>query len=473
MYKCEIFNQNGEKMEHLFHILFSLLMFLIMIGIIVAIHEGGHFITGRLCNIRMLEYCIGFGKKPIFQKRMGKDQTLVTIRLFPIGGFVKPLQEPPEGDSEERKFWDSLPEEEKNRALERAPRWKRALMVFGGPASNFILAFFVLFGAYTLVGERIYKPMVSDVVQGSVFEQSGFIVGDEIATINGEKMPSAAKAHETLIFNYIKGGKVEVVTTSDKKAFLSFESKKLGDFKNPAEEIGLYVSGKFGKILVDNISEEGTAKAAGIQKGDIIVALDGVKMNNVSRVISTVGYTPKETIDFTILRDGKEQIITVVPKYNQNSKRKLVGVELISESVEDNAIVKRYGILEAIKTSYDKVVSSTTMQAIAIKKLITGELSYKNLSSPISMADYSGLTAKQGVFQYLSYIALISIAVGLFNLLPVPVLDGGHLVILAVEGARQKDLSTRTMLNLQRVGILMIVSVFIIALVNDMSKYLF
>ena len=462
-----------ENLEQLWNILFSLGMFILMIGIIVAIHEGGHFLIGRMCNIRMLEYCIGFGKKPIFQKRMGKDKTLITIRLFPIGGFVKPLQEPKEGESEERLFWDSLSEEEKNRSLERAPRWKRALMVFGGPAFNFILAFFVLFGAYTLIGEKIYKPTISDVVQGTVFEKNGFVSGDEIATINGNKIESAAKAHELLIYAYIKGESLNVVTTNNKKATVVFSGENLGEFKNPGEKIGIYVAGKLGKITVNSVTKDGIAENAGIEKGDVIIAVDGVKMNNPSRVINTVGYTDKDTLDFTILRDGKEQTITLAPKYNNNSKRKLVGIELLAESGEDNSIVKKYDIKEAVATAYEKVVSSTAMQAIAIKKLVTGELSYKNLSSPISMADYSGLTAKQGVFQYLNYIALISIAVGLFNLLPIPVLDGGHLVILAVEGILRKDLSMATMLNLQRVGMFMLVSVFIIALTNDVIKYLF
>lgn len=461
-----------ENLDQLLNILFSLGMFLLMIGVIVAIHEGGHFLVGRLCNIRMLEYCIGFGKKPIFQKKIGKDQTLITIRLFPIGGFVKPLQEPAECDSEERKFWDSLSEEEKNRSLERAPRWKRALMVFGGPASNFILAFFVLFGAYTIVGEKVYKPMISDVVQGSVFEQGGFKSGDEIATINGKTITSAAQAHELLIYSYIKGDTLDVVTVNNKKATVTFTGEDLGEFSSPGEKIGIYVAGRFGKIKIEDVVKNGVAAEGGMKKGDIITAVDGVKMHNASRVINTVGFTKKETLDFTILRDGKEQIITLTPKYNENSKRKLVGIELMAESGEGNAIVKKYSFGDAITTAYDKVVSSTAMQAIAIKKLITGELSYKNLSSPIAMADYSGLTAKQGVFQYLNYIALISIAVGLFNLLPIPVLDGGHLLILAVEGTRRKDLSSKTMLNLQRVGMFMLVSVFVIALVNDLIKYL-
>jgi regulator of sigma E protease len=462
-----------EFLDQLLNILFSIGMFLLMIGVIVAIHEGGHFLIGRMCNIRMLEYCIGFGKKPIFQKRMGKDQTLITIRLFPIGGFVKPLQEPKEGDTEERKFWDSLSEEEKNRSLERSQRWKRALMVFGGPASNFILAFFVLFGAYTLVGENVYKPMISDVVQGTIFEQNGFKSGDEIATINGKKINSAAQAHEILIYSYIKGDSIEVVTLDNKKANVNFSGENLGEFKNPGEQIGIYVAGKFGKITIQNVVKDGVADLGGMKKGDVITALDGIKMNNVSRVINTIGYTKKEAVDFTILRDGKEQIITLTPKYNDNSKRKLVGIEMVAEDGEGNAVVKKYGVGEAIETAYEKVVSSTSMQAIAIKKLITGELSYKNLSSPISMADYSGLTAKQGLFQYLNYIALISIAVGLFNLLPIPVLDGGHLLILSIEGLIRRDLSEKIMMNLQQVGMVMLIGVFVVALVNDLVKYLF
>lgn len=462
-----------ENLDQLWNILFSLGMFILMIGIIVAIHEGGHFLIGRMCNIRMLEYCIGFGKKPIFQKRMGKDKTLITIRLFPIGGFVKPLQEPKEGESEEREFWDSLSEEEKNRSLERAPRWKRALMVFGGPAFNFILAFIVLFGAYTVIGEKVYKPMISDVVQGTSFAENGFLSGDEIATINGNKIDSAAQAHELLIYTYIKGGSIEVVTTNNKRATVVFSGENLGEFKNPGENIGLYVAGKIGKITVNSVTKDGAAEKEGIKKGDVIIAVDGVKMNNANRVINTVGYTEKETLDFTILRDGKEQVITLEPKYNNKSKRKFVGVELLGEDGVDNSFVKKYGVSEAISTAYEKVVYSTAMQAIAIKKLVTGELSYKNLSSPISMADYSGLTAKQGVFQYLNYIALISIAVGLFNLLPIPVLDGGHLVILAVEGAIRRDLSATTMLNLQKVGMFMLVAVFAIALTNDILKYIF
>lgn len=460
-------------MDSILHILFSLLMFLIMIGIIVAIHEGGHFITGRLCGIRMLEYCIGFGKKPIFQKRIGKDQTLVTLRLFPIGGFVKPLQEPPEGDTEERKFWDSLSEEEKNRSMERSPRWKRALMVFGGPASNFILAFVILFAAYTVIGEKYYKPIISDVVQGSVFEKNGFQSGDEIAKINGKNILSASEAHEALIYGYIKGTKVEVETTNNKIASIDFTDGDLGDFKNPNEKIGLYVSGKLGKIIIQSVKPDGVAEKSGLKAGDIITAVNGIKMNHATRVINTVGFSKEDTVSMNILRNGVEHIISLKPEYDVNAKRKLVGVELEMQQNDDSSLTKHYGVIEALEVSFNKVVASTAMQAIAIKKLITGELSYKNLSSPISMADYSGLTAKQGIFQYFTYIALISIAVGLFNLMPIPVLDGGHLIILAVEGARRKDLSEKTMLNLQKLGMCMIISVFVIALINDLSKYLF
>ena len=449
-------------------IIISVAAFFLLIGIIITIHEGGHFMIGKWCGIRMLEFSIGFGPK-IFQKKIGKDQTLFTLRLLPLGGFVKPLDQ----SSVKTEEWNNLSESEKARSFANAKRWKKTLMVAGGPFSNFVLAFIVYFLAMTVVGTKGIEPIISEVVPNSVFANAGIKEGDKIEEVNGNKVKVLGDAYSMLVNGMIQGHKTIVKTNREDNIILDFSQV---DLKNMSQDIGetlgVYFTGNIGDVTVKKVNEGSPAEKAGIKENDKLISVNNKEFKNIDRAVSFINKHPGEQLSLQVQRDGKTINLNVIPKLEKDGNKEIrrIGVQFQLENIKDVKTI-HYTVNEALWNSTQKVWDSTYTTLISIKKLVLGQLSTKSISGPVAIADYSGKSAQHGLFQYMLMIAAISIAVGVFNLMPIPALDGGHLAQYAIEWVIGKDLNPKILHYSQIIGFGFIMGVFAMSMCNDIFKY--
>jgi regulator of sigma E protease len=450
-------------------LLYTIFAFLLLVGIVVTIHEGGHFFTAIYSGMKVVEFSVGFGPK-ILQRRIGKDQVLFTLRLLPLGGYVKPLDE----SLMDKDQWAALPESEKKRSFLNSPRWKKAAMVAGGPLSNFVLAFFLFLIAFTVIGSQGLPPVVGEVIHDSIFDKSGIQKGDVIKEVNGRPVNFVSDTNNIIANAAISGESITLTTERNTKHSINFKGLDLTGLSDDLGQLtGLYFQGQQGPIVIKKVFDDGSASKAGLQAGDNIIAINGVAVNDLNKALRTVRGNPGKKFAITYTRNGSSftKDIEAVPTFESGFNVGKIGVEL--ESLKQNQFkIVHLGVLEGISEAANYVVTSTWTNLVSMKKLATGELSTKALSGPLSIADYSGKSAKKGLYTYILMMASISIAVGVFNLLPIPMLDGGYLLQYTIEGIIGKGFTTKQLAFMQFLGIAAMTSLFIFAIGNDINKYL-
>lgn len=450
-------------------LIITIFAFLILIAIIVAIHEGGHYVAALWCRIKVLEFSLGFGPK-IFEKKLGKDNTLFTLRALPLGGFVKPLEKGAIPDEE----FEKLSDEDKKRTFANAKKWQKAIMVAGGPLSNFVLAFVIFFLSFTFFGSQGTVAKIDQIMPDTFFAQYSLKKGEIIQEIDGKKIDFANDAFVTL-HNAAMIGKKVVIKTDIQTVEVDFKKLDLGQFhENLQELMGIYFQGKLGEINITKVNKDSPSEKAGLKEKDILIAVNKEETQNLSQVLRDIKYSANKELIFTVKRNNELVDLTVIPEAVPNGAF-LVGKIGLTFNVEKvtNLITKKYSITEMISMSVEKVISQSYATIMSIKKLITGELSHKAISGPLTIAEYSGKTFQMGIISYLSLMGAISIAVGVFNLLPVPMLDGGHLIQYAIEGVIRKDFTVEQLKVGQYVGIAFMMSLFGFAMINDITRIFF
>lgn len=448
----------------------TIFAFLLLVGVIITIHEGGHFLVGRLVGMRILEFSIGFGPK-IYEGEFGKegDRFKFTLRLFPLGGFVKPLDKSAVTPEE----WESMPMELKSRSFPFIPRWKKFLMVAGGPASNFILAFVIYLFCFGMVGSKGVDTSISEIVPHSVAAEAGVKSGDLVLSIDGHETHIMAEAFPKLVNKLLNGEKVNLETTSGKYV-LDYSKADLQKM-NPNDIgnlMGFYFTGSKGEVKFINVDENDVAFKAGIKEGDVLISVNDEKINDINTVIRRIANNYEKSIKMTVLRDGSLLDINVIPRvaYENGAKIGKIGIKIFVKE-PTNLKTVNYGFGKALSSSIEKTIDNTVTTLISIKNLVTGKLSMKSLSGPMSIADVSGKTWERGWESYLLTMASISIAIGVFNLLPIPALDGGHLVQFMIEFIIRRDIPEKILYKLQYAGLFVLLSIFVIAFINDITKY--
>ncbi len=450
-------------------LIFTVGAFLLLVGIIVIIHEGGHLLTALACKMKILEFSIGFGPT-IIQRKLGKNNILFTLRLFPLGGYVKPLDKSILKEEE----WSTYSEEDQKRSFMNSPRWKRALMVAGGPFSNFVLAFILFFIASTFIGNKGLPPIIGEVLPNSITANSGIKQGDKIAKIDNKEIKFFADAYSKIVNSAINGDTINVVTSNNTEHTLNFSSLNLTEL---GDDIGLltgvYFQGQIGDILIKRVIEGGVAEKIGLQAGDKIVSVNGIETKDLNKILRTIRVLPGKEVELKYLRNDVITTQKTILESTTISGTQVgrLGVEFQTLNQEDYQLIQT-GFIEGIEESYSKVISSAWTTLVSIKKLVTGEISTKAIAGPLSIADFSGKSAQRGLYTYLLMMAAISIAVGVFNLLPIPMLDGGHLFQYFIEFVRQKDFTIKQLEHIQYVGIAAMAGIFTLAIANDINKYL-
>lgn len=453
------------------NLLTELVAFIVAIGVLVVVHEYGHYSIARLCGVKVLRFSIGFGK-PLVQWVSKTSGTEWTISALPLGGYVKMLDE---RESEAR-----IPARDLPHAFNRQSLGKRIAIVAAGPIANFLLAI-VLFALVFATGVSEPAAIVAAPPAHSAAAQAGFQGGEKIVSVsdaNGDdtqsvrswsdlrwKLLSAAFDHGHVVLAAKDGGS----TTYDFPLDLSqLRSKDLDD--DFMSRLGLEAGG--GTLQVAGVEPGSAAERAGLQKGDQLRAVDGRPVDSANTFIAHVKANAGKPVQLDILRGaGQPLVLTVVPVVQRDDETgEMVGRIGAALAAQAPSVDVRYGPLESVRLGAHRTWNIAVYSLRMFGRMITGEASLKNLSGPVTIADYAGKSARLGPSAFLSFLALVSISLGVLNLLPIPVLDGGHLLYYLVEAVTGKAVSDRWQLVLQRAGLACIVALSAIALFNDLAR---
>ncbi len=437
----------------------SIIAFLIMIGVLITIHEFGHFLFARLFGVKVEVFSIGFGP-PIF-KWKGKE-TEYQIAAIPLGGYVKmygedSMTEPVQGEVDQKAFEDP-------RSFHAKPRWQKMMIAFAGPLFNIVLAIFLFAFVYMIgIKEPAYmnEPVVVGYVEkGSFAEKAGIKPFDKIIAIDGKPVKNWKDFTITI---GMKAGK-SVILTIERNGEKIFAPINVPE-NITKETIGIspIIKPVVGKVLPNTPAEK-----AGLKEGDIILAFNGKPVKTWFEFVKIVGeLKEKKPINLTIKRGENVFTVNIVPEYNETLKKYVIGI-----SPKMETITVKYPFFEAIKKGFEKTWELTVAIYNVIKGLITGEVSIKTLGGPIAIAQFSGQALESGLSTYLFTIAFISLQLGYLNLLPIPVLDGGLIAILLIETIIRRPIPEKAKEYLAYIGFALLGTLMIFVIFNDILRVL-
>ncbi len=447
----------------MFDILYTVGAFLLAISLLVAVHEFGHFWVARRLGVKILRFSIGFGK-PLWVKKFGEDQTEFVIASLPLGGYVKML-DGREGD---------VPEAEANRAFDRQSLRSRFAIVFAGPAFNFIFAI-IAYWMMFVIGVQGVAPVIGEVTAGSPAAQAGLVSGQQIVSIDGKQTPIWDVALETLLPAMVDRGSVKM-TLADENGQTYVTELNLSQTVQELEPgklfdiLGFVPWREELKSIVGRVVEDSAAAKAGLQEKDKIIRIDDKVTHNWMDLVEIVSARPDEDMLLLIERDGREMDISA-HTMSVDQDGKMVGKLGIGPFIsEASRVLYRYDVFAAMGHGWDKCWSNAGLTLKMLGKIISGEISVKNLSGPLNIAVYAGHSANAGLARFLDFLAIVSISLGILNLLPVPVLDGGHLMFYLVEAIKGSPVSEQVEMIGQQIGIAALVLLMSLALYNDLVR---
>lgn len=449
-------------------ILQTIFFTLIALGVLVSFHEYGHFWVARRCGVKVLKFSIGFGT-PLFSWTDSRGTEFV-IAALPLGGYVKMVDER-EGN---------VPEEDLPQAFTRKSVWQRIAIVAAGPAANFLLAV-IAFWFVFLSGERGLAPVAGEIASDSLAAQSGFETGTEIIAVDGVPTKTwSAVSRQLFGFIGTTGDIPFTVTYPDSTIqyqLLVPVNKWLRDKEEPSplRELGIQPPFQLESLSLAAVSEEGAGYRAGLRAGDRLLAINGVDITSINSFIDTVASSAGVTVVLLVERDAGQQLsIQAIPQLVARDGEMLgqLGVQLSSKGRYPETLLRNieHGFFGALARATGETVETSFFVLESIGKLIVGDLSPKNLSGPITIAKVAGDTAKSGIDNFIRFIAILSIMLGVMNLLPIPVLDGGHLLYYLIEVVKGSPVSDRVQLAGYKIGFFMLIGLMVFATYNDLMR---
>lgn len=445
----------------------TVVAFIVTLGILIVIHEFGHYYVARKCGVKVLRFSVGFGR-PLWRRVAGADRTEWVIGALPFGGYVRMLDER-DTDVGPIAVHD-LP-----RAFNRQPVGKRIAIVVAGPLANLLLAVFVYWGL-NVVGVMEPKAVVGAPLADTPAHRAGFAAGDTVVAVDGQEVRSFNEMNWLLLQRAMERATFEVVVEraggGTRALLLDLKELRPAEIEgNPLAKIGLRPVG--GQPRIGRLSEGGAAQAAGLRAGDRVLEIDRAPIASARDLVERVRAAPGKALEFLIERDGERLALTVTPAATREADGSEIG-RIGAEIGERPPLVKvRYGPFEGLALALQKTWDTAIFSLRMLGKMIIGEASLKNLSGPVTIADYAGQTARIGPAAYLSFLALVSISLGVLNLLPIPLLDGGHLLYYAIEIIKGSPPAEWIVQWGQRAGIGVLFLLTALALYNDLTRLLF
>lgn len=435
--------------------LITLLAFALTIFIIVAIHEYGHYLTMRLFGVRVLTFSIGFG--PRLARWRAQNGTEFVLSAIPLGGYVKPL---------DRRDCDILPGEEQQE-FSGKPAWQRVLVYAAGPAANLLLAV-LLYWVVLVVGQTGLPPVVGPIAAQSAAANAGLQPGDEILALDGRRIRSWDQFGNAMLHYVGETRSVPVTVARGQQEQLELALPVAAWSRDPEqpllEALGLSVAPL--AAVVGKVHQGSAAEQAGLLPGDRLLTLNGTPVAGWRQWVEQVQQSAGQTLQLEVQRGDQRVVLTLVPAMVSADGQQIgrAGVEL--GGLRDI----RYGVLEAIPAAVSRLGQQISMIVGSIVKMLAGDISVKSLGGPITIAQAAGETAAIGVVTFMTFLAFFSISLGVINLLPVPMLDGGWILFGLVEMMRGKALPERFLMMAQSVGLILVVSLMGVAIFNDLMR---
>ncbi len=459
----------------------TLLAFVVTIGLLVTIHEYGHFQVARWCGVKVLKFSIGFGK-PLWQKSFGKDNTQFVLAAIPLGGFVKMLDE--RESKAEQVANPELPkiqysEAELQRAFNRQTVWKRIAIVIAGPLANLLLAIVLYWGLFML-GVTGTRPVIGEVVSNGLAAQASLTSGEVIQKINGEAISSWQEARWILLEASLENKSVEIEAINQNNELfqhtLSFVGVNNDSEVDILKKIGLEEYRPNIPAVIGEILPGSAADIAGLAANDKVLSIDGVTIGDWEQLVNIVKSSPNKKLWFEIERAQKTLRIAATPeKVEENGEsvgRMGAAVKLDQKELDSLLVEFNYSPLVSLQKAVGKTWDTSIFSLKMLGKMLVGQVSLKSMSGPVTIADYAGKSADMGLKTFLSFLALVSISIGVLNLLPIPVLDGGHLMYYMVEIFKGSPVSENLMLAGQKIGFVILGLLMTLAIFNDFNRLL-
>ena len=449
--------------------LHTLVAFIVALGILIVVHEYGHYLVARLCGVKVLRFSVGFGR-PLFTRRIGLDKTEWVVAAIPFGGYVKMLDER-EGPVEPAEL---------GRAFNRQNVWKRFLIVVAGPAFNFLFAILVYAGLF-MYGLPEARPVIAEPPPGTIAAAAGLHAGATVRAIDGEPVATWQDVRWRVLQVALQHGAVRL-ETQDERGQIAAATLDLRDFSSDdvesdvLERLGLRLYRPPLEPVIGMLVAGGPGDRAGLKEGDRVVRADGQPVATWEAVVAAVRARPGAPLRLAIERGETSLTIEVVPDAVAAGEARIgrigAGPRVPPEHAERMTIRVQHGPLGSLGKAVAKTVDIAVFSLKMLGKMVVGEVSWRHLSGPVTIADFAGQSAQMGWISYLTFLALISISLGVLNLLPIPLLDGGHLMYYAIELVKGKPVSERVMELGQRVGLALLLVMMAFAFYNDLNRLL-
>ncbi|CAK4069198.1 MULTISPECIES: sigma E protease regulator RseP [Vibrio] len=448
-------------------ILWNFVSFIVALGILVAVHEFGHFWVARRCGVRVEKFSIGFGKA--IWSKVGKDGTEYSVSMIPLGGYVKML----DGRV------DEVSDADQRFAFDKKPLWKRSAIVAAGPVFNFLFAI-IAYWLVFMIGVPAVKPVVGQVTPYSIAAQAGLEQGMELKSVSGVKTADWESVNMGLIAHIGDERLTMTVAPSDGVGVEQTLSFDLTEWNfDPEKQSAMSALGfvpftpEISTKLI-NVTQGSAGERAGLKVGDTLLAIDGVAITDWQQVVDAIQQHPNASLPLQVERDGERVSLTIIPDSREMKGKGEVGFAGIAPEVaewpESYRFDLQFGVIESVGKAVEKTGQVIDLTISMLKKLIVGDVGLNNLSGPISIAKGAGTTADYGLVYFLGFLALISVNLGIINLVPLPMLDGGHLLFFAIEAVIRRPVPEKIQEMGYRVGGAIIFSLMAVAIFNDFAR---
>jgi len=443
----------------------DLLAFIVALGVLISFHEYGHFWVAKKCDVKILRFSIGFGR-PLWKRYFGKDKSELVIAAIPLGGYVKMLDER-EG---------AVPPQELHRAFNRKSLGQRTLIVLAGPVFNFIFAIFAYWMMY-MVGLTGLKPVVGEISPVSIAASAGIKPDDEIIAVGQRKTATWTMVVDALLNDIMRTSEVKFTLHDpqhrEREVWVNIKTISIDDIAETGilETLGIKPKQFVVPAIIGDIQAGLAADRAGLRSGDQILMVDGQSVSHWTAWVDYVRAHPGQILQVQIVRHEERMTISLQPERKETETGEIIGfIGAANQPPELLIAEESYSVFPAFAKALVRTWDMSWLTLRMLGKMLTGDASVKNLSGPISIAQYAGQSAQNGIAAFLWFLGIVSVSLGVLNLLPVPLLDGGHLMYYLVEFVKGNPVSESAQIIGQQIGLTLLFGLMILVFYNDIMR---